>query len=519
MLVDSYGMLGKGIQEAIEIHNSRLGQMRRAMQQNEETIRQQQIEIEDLKRKLRAKEDAEAKNGDLIRRLEREAAERLRRLEREFSEKERFLQDKYAAEAKANRDAMSRMSDQVESQLRTITELNNIVSDHERTIARLMGDLKNADSSFGEYREKFSQMDEENKQLQRLLDEATLKRESTENKLRVLEDQVEHARGNLWSALDNGDRGAPGLTRNAGINELAQKASAILIDLRDRESGFSKKDAQANAALSSAANKILALERDLQTYHQALHDTVGGLETSLAGVDSAVVQQALRDSKHAIRSKGGRPTAVDEDKILYCHDLVNLVNVTVQILGKSQKRSAQLLKLVHKKNEMLVMVGTSLRNQVVAGTDALAKELNETATAYAAWASEVMREVPVNPLTSLLPVAYHQGNSGSLGALPAPSSSLAVVFERMGASTNGGGGGGTSLGGGGGGSVGGMGRASNYSSDSLLANVAHNMGLPRSNLDNPTTTTGGGLSNKHYTSSTERTTTYNLNSSYRDATD
>jgi hypothetical protein len=30
-LVDSYGMLGKGIQEAIEVHNSRLGQMRRAV--------------------------------------------------------------------------------------------------------------------------------------------------------------------------------------------------------------------------------------------------------------------------------------------------------------------------------------------------------------------------------------------------------------------------------------------------------------------------------------------------------
>ena len=30
-LVDSYGMLGKGIQEAIEIHNSRLGQMRRSV--------------------------------------------------------------------------------------------------------------------------------------------------------------------------------------------------------------------------------------------------------------------------------------------------------------------------------------------------------------------------------------------------------------------------------------------------------------------------------------------------------
>jgi hypothetical protein len=88
-------MLGKGIQEAIEIHNSRLGQMRRAvsptalfflptgssgsissgrislnpflprqlaqMQQNEDTIKQQQNEIEDLKRKLRLKDEAEAK--------------------------------------------------------------------------------------------------------------------------------------------------------------------------------------------------------------------------------------------------------------------------------------------------------------------------------------------------------------------------------------------------------------------------------------------------------------------------
>ena len=91
-LVDSYGMLGKGIQEAIEVHNSRLGQMRHAvrnsiptrvtpalslcltvvlasclgnqreqMQQNEDTIKQQQNEIEDLKRKLRLKEEAEAK--------------------------------------------------------------------------------------------------------------------------------------------------------------------------------------------------------------------------------------------------------------------------------------------------------------------------------------------------------------------------------------------------------------------------------------------------------------------------
>ena len=32
-----------------------------------------------------------------------------------------------------------------------------------------------------------------------------------------------------------------------------------------QEQGFSKKDQQANAALSSAANKILALERDLQS--------------------------------------------------------------------------------------------------------------------------------------------------------------------------------------------------------------------------------------------------------------
>lgn len=228
----------------------------------------------------------------------------------------------------------------------------------------------------------------------------------------------------------------------------------------------------------------------------------------MAGVDSAVIQQALRDSKHAIRSKSGRPTAVDEDKILYCHDLVNLVNVTVQVLAKSQKRSAQLLKLVHKKNEMLVMVGTSLRNQVT-NTDTLAKELGETASSYAAWASELMREVPVNPLTSLLPVAYHGSHSSSttLGALPAPSSSLAEVFERLGTST-------TTHGGGGGGGNGAA-RASNYSSDSLLANVAHNLGLERN--------TGGsshlGGAAHTYTSSADRTTTYNLSSSYRDATD
>ncbi len=55
-------------------------------------------------------------------------------------------------------DATARLSDQVDGQLRTINELNNIVSDHERTISRLMGDLKNADHSFAEYREKFAQV-------------------------------------------------------------------------------------------------------------------------------------------------------------------------------------------------------------------------------------------------------------------------------------------------------------------------------------------------------------------------
>ena len=53
--------------------------------------------------------------------------------------------------------------------------------------ARLMGDLKNADQSFAEYREKFAQMDDENKQLQRLLDDATLKREAAQDRLRGLE--------------------------------------------------------------------------------------------------------------------------------------------------------------------------------------------------------------------------------------------------------------------------------------------------------------------------------------------
>jgi hypothetical protein len=68
------------------------------MQQNEDTMKQQQNEIEDLKRKLRLKQ-----NGDLMRRLERESAERMRRLEKEFADKERFLDDKYSAESKGHR--------------------------------------------------------------------------------------------------------------------------------------------------------------------------------------------------------------------------------------------------------------------------------------------------------------------------------------------------------------------------------------------------------------------------------
>lgn len=117
------------------------------MQQNEDTIKQQQNEIEDLKRKLRLKDEAEAKvrppltqrimrgsnaqrrtlatvnstcqrfavvcvflfqNGDLMRRLERESAERMRRLEKEFADKERFLDDKYSAESKGHRGRFTR---------------------------------------------------------------------------------------------------------------------------------------------------------------------------------------------------------------------------------------------------------------------------------------------------------------------------------------------------------------------------------------------------------------------------
>lgn len=179
------------------------------------------------------------------------------------------------------------------------------------------------------------------------------------------QDQCEHARSNLINALssDVSESSLKSFNSHSTIQELAQKASSILIDLKDREAGFSKKDQQANAALSSAANKILALERDMQTYHQALHETCGGLETSLAGVENAVVQQTLRDSKHAVRSKNPRQTVVDEEKVAFLHDLVVLVNATVQCLAKSQKRSAQLFKLVNKKNDMLAMVGASLRQQ------------------------------------------------------------------------------------------------------------------------------------------------------------
>jgi chromosome segregation ATPase len=228
-----------------------------------------------------------------------------------------------------------------------------------------MGDLKNADQSFAEYREKFAQMDDENKQLQRLLDDATLKREAAQDRLRGLEDQCEHAKANLINALssDVSESSLKSYNSHATIQELAQKASSILIDLKDREQGFSKKDQQANAALSSAANKILALERDMQVYHQALHETCGGLETSLAGVENSQVQQTLREAKHAVRVKNPRPTSVDEEKVHFVNDLVGLTNNTVQLLAKSQKRASQLFKLVNKKNEMLVMVAASLRQQ------------------------------------------------------------------------------------------------------------------------------------------------------------
>jgi hypothetical protein len=266
-------------------------------------------------------------------------------------------------------------------------------------------------------------MDDENKQLQRLLDDATLKREAAQDRLRGLEDQCEHAKGNLVNALssDVSESSLRSINSHATIQELAQKASSILIDLKDREAGFSKKDQQANAALSSAANKILALERDMQAYHLALHETCGGLETSLGGVDNAVVQQTLRDAKHAVRPKNPRPTAVDEE-ILFVHELVNMVSLSVQCLAKSQKRAAQLFKLVNKKNEMLVMVGASLRQQA-GQADGLQKDIGDTAAAYNAWAMEVGREVPANALTELKPVQP--------GVQTA--SSLAVVFERMGA--------------------------------------------------------------------------------------
>lgn len=151
-----------------------------------------------------------------------------------------------------------------------------------------MGDLKTADQSFAEYREKFAQMDEENKQLQRLLDEASNKREGATDRVRFLEDQCENAKANLINALssDMSEANMKSFNSQASVQELAQKAASILIDLRDRESGFSKKDQQANAALSSAANKILALERDMQTYHQAFHEVASGLETSMSGVES-----------------------------------------------------------------------------------------------------------------------------------------------------------------------------------------------------------------------------------------
>jgi hypothetical protein len=271
-------------------------------------------------------------------------------------------------------------------------------------------------------------MDDENKQLQRMLDDTASKREGAQDRVRFLEDQCENAKANLINALssDHSEQSLKKFNSQASVQELAQKAASILIDLRDREQGFSKKDQQANAALSSAANKILALERDMQTYHQAFHEVASGLETSMSGVESASVQQALRDSKHSIKPKNLRMTSVDEEKLMFVNDLVGMVNNTVQLLAKSQKRSSQLFKLVNKKNEMLVMVAASLRQQT-AQADNLQKDISETANSYTQWAMDVGREVPANPLTDLKPL-----QSGVQGA-----SSLAVVFERMGATYSG----------------------------------------------------------------------------------
>jgi len=55
--------------------------------------------------------------------------------------------------------------------------------------------------------------------------------------------------------------------------------------------------------------------------------------------------------------------------------------------------------------------------------DGLHKDIAETAAAYSGWAMDVGREVPANALTELKPV--HPGVQ--------TTSSLAVVFERMGA--------------------------------------------------------------------------------------
>ena len=55
--------------------------------------------------------------------------------------------------------------------------------------------------------------------------------------------------------------------------------------------------------------------------------------------------------------------------------------------------------------------------------DGLYKDVAETTAAYSSWAMDIGREVPANALTELKPV--HPGVQ--------TASSLAVVFERMGA--------------------------------------------------------------------------------------
>ena len=154
----------------------------------------------------------------------------------------------------------------IDEHSRTIDDDARIISDHERTIARLSNDLRNADDQINSMNDKYLRLEADLKQLQRDYDEIVRAHNGLQDKGRSHDDHMAYVKTTLLDVVYVDL--APDVKKlhaQASAQELAQKAASLLGDLRERNMMLTKKDQQATTALSSAASKILNLERDLHT--------------------------------------------------------------------------------------------------------------------------------------------------------------------------------------------------------------------------------------------------------------